>query len=382
MPKIVDAALKLNAIHATASNAYQSTIPMATADNIIDVGEAVMSAPTTVMNEFYDGLVNLIGLQLIHTVDFTNPLSDLKKGRMEYGMTIEDIFVEMSRGQKYIAGTRAGESAPDQFEIKKAELKTAFYSTNFERQYTKTIHNQDIKRAFRSGDPVGTLTAAVMQSLRTGEEYDDYRMTVALIARQLQAAEAATKWNGRVNLLTDYNALFTKTLTVETAIRDKEFLAYMSEVMQTWSDRLRYVRSDLNIAGVDQTLPKGSQHILMLGDMEAKFRVHLHTWAYNKNELALGSVRTFDAWYSIGADKTATPVVTPDKLKIKADLGLTGKDPCIAVLFDPEMLKIYNKENITENARNARAHYTNIWHTVSDIYAASPFHNFVAFYLA
>lgn len=379
---IVDASLKLNVIHKTASNAYQTTVPLATADNIVDVGEAVLNAPTTVQNEFYDALVNLIGLQLINTVDFTNPLSDLKKGTMEYGMTIEDIFVEMSRGQKYIAGTRTGETAPDQFEITKADLKTAFYSTQLERQYTKTIHNQDIKRAFRSADPVGTLTSAVMQSLRSGEEYDDYRMTVALLGRQLEEAEGVSKWNGRVNLLTDYNDLYTKTLTPETAVRDKDFLAYMSEVMQTWSDRLRYVRSDLNIAGVDQTLPREKQHILMLGDMEAKFKVHLNTWAFNKGELALGSVRTFDAWYSIGADATATPVVSPDALEVKADLGLEGETPCIAVLYDPDMLKIYNKENITENSRNARGHYTNIWHTVADIYAGSPFHNFVAFYLA
>lgn len=379
---IVDAAVKLNAIHATASNAYQTTIPLATADNIVDVGEAVLTAPTSVQNEFYDALVNLIGLQLIHTVDFQNPLSDLKKGKMEYGMTIEDIFVEMSRGQKYIAGTRSGETAPDQFEITKADVKAAFYSTQLERQYTKTIHNQDIKRAFRSGDPVGTLTSAVMQSLRSGEEYDDYRMTVALIARQLEEAETATAWNGRVDLLSDYNTLNSTTLTADQAVRDQDFLEYASEVMQTWSDRLRYVRSDLNIAGVDQTLPKPSQHIMMLGDMEAKFRVHLHTWAYNKDQLALGSVRTFDAWYSIGADSTSTPVVSPDDITVKGDLGLGGADPCIAVLFDPDMLKIYNKENITENARNARAHYTNIWHTVADIYAASPYHNFVAFYLA
>ncbi|NCC80153.1 MAG: hypothetical protein EOM07_11195 [Clostridia bacterium] len=379
---IVDAAVKLNAIHATASNAYQTTIPLATADNIVDVGEAVLTAPTSVQNEFYDALVNLIGLQLIHTVDFTNPLSDLKKGKMEYGMTIEDIFVEMSRGQKYIAGTRSGESAPDQFEITKADVKAAFYSTQFERQYTKTLHQQDVKRAFRSADPVGTLTSAVMQSLRSGEEYDDYRMTLALVARQLEEAESATAWNGRVNLLSDYNTLNSTTLTPEQAVRDQDFLEYASEVMQTWSDRLRYVRSDLNIAGVDQTLPKPSQHIMMLGDMEAKFRVHLHTWAYNKDQLALGSVRTFDAWYSIGADSTSTPVVSPDDITVKGDLGLGGTDPCIAVLFDPDMLKIYNKENITENARNARAHYSNIWHTVADIYAASPYHNFVAFYLA
>lgn len=380
MPPI-DASQKLNQIHAAASNAYQTTVPLATMDNLADVGEAVLTAPAEIQNEFYSAIVNQIGKVLISTVNFSNPLSDLKKGKMPYGMTIEDIFVEMSRGQKYIAGTRSGESAPDQFAITKADVKAAFYSNQLERQYTKTLHNQDIKRAFQSADPVSSLTSAVVQSLRSGEQYDDYRMTVALIARQIEEASTSTNWKGDVHLITDYNTLFTKTLTAETALYDKDFLAYMSEVIQTWSSRLKYVRSDLNIAGVDQTLPKNKQHLMMLGDINAKIRTQLLAWAYNADQFELGSIREIDAWYSIGADSTATPVVSPDALKVKADLGLGGTKPCIAVLYDPDMLKIYNKETITEQARNARAHYTNIWHTVADIYAASPFHQFLAFFL-
>lgn len=384
--KIVDAAVKLNAIRNTASNAYQITVPLATMSNITDVGAAVMTAPAAIQNEFYDAIINLVGLQLIHTVDFTNPLSDLKKGTMAYGTTIEDIFVEMANGQAYVAGTRTGDPVPDQFAITKASVKAAFYSVQFERQYTVTIHSQDINRAFRSADPVNSLTSALMQSLRSGEEYDDYRMTVALLARQLEAAatDASPKWKGRVNLLSDYNAIFTKTLTVDNCLYDQSFLNYMSEQMQSWSDRLVYVRSDLNIAGIKNTLPLANQHIMMLGDISAKLRQYLLAWAYNADQFKLGSMRTIDAWYSVGVDNT-TPstalTIAPDAIKVKGDIGLAGKDPCIAVIYDPAMLKIYNKVNITEQARNARAHYTNIWHTVGDIYAASPYNNFVAFYL-
>ena len=382
--RIYDASEKLNAIHATASNAYQTTVPLATMTNIKDVGDAVLTAPTNIMNEFYDAIVNVIGKVLIDTVNFTNPLSDMKKGRMEYGQTIEHIFVEMSRPKAYVAGTRAGESAPDQFEITKAKVHAAFYWNQLERQYSVTIRHFDLKAAFASGDPVESLVSATMEALRTGEQYDDYRMTVALLARQLEEANkvAETDWNGRINLITDYNALFSKTLTAATALKDKDFLAYMSQQMNMWSDRLKYVRSDLNLAGVENTLPKDRQHIVMLGDIESYLKTYLYTWAYNKDELALGSVRSIDAWYSIGADGTTPPTgvsIGPDSITVKADQG--DGDACIAVIFDKDMIQIWNKEDITENARNARGHYTNVWHTLADIYAASPFHNFIAFYL-
>lgn len=379
MANIYDASTMLNAIYATASNAYQTTVPLTTADNIVDVGEAVLTAPADITNEFYAAIVNLVGMQLFTTVDFTNPLSGYKKGRMPYGMTIEDIYVAMARGQEYVSGTRTGDSVPDQYEVNKAVVDAAFYSAQLERQYGKTLHTEDIRRAFQSENPVATLTSMVIQSMRTGEEYDDYRMTVALMARQLEEAETATDWNGHISLVSDYNTMAGTSLTSANCLNDQDFLTYMAEMFQTWSDRLKYVRSDLNIAGVDNTLPKNRQNIWLLGDINAKIRTKLLAWAYNADQLTLGNVTDIDAWYSISQD--ATPTSSPDDIIVKADNGLTGSKPCVGVMFDPMMLKIYNKVNITENARNARGHYTNIWHTVGDIYACSPFNNFVAFYL-
>ena len=379
---IYSAHAKLNAIRAAATNAYQTTVPLATIDNIKDVGKAVLTAPQTVQNEFYAGIINLVGMQMIDVMAFTNPLTSLKKGTMEYGMTIEDIYVEMASAHEYVSGTRTGDSVPDPFQITKASVKAAFYHTQLERQYKVTIHQQDVRRAFLSADPVGTLTSALMQSLRSAEEYDDYRMTVALMARQIEAAEtdASTKWNGAINLITDYNALFNKTLTPATALYDKDFLTYMVEQIKMWSNRLVYPRSDMNVAGVINSLPKERQDMIMLGDVDSKLTSYLTPWAYNKADLSIGNFLPIDAWYSIGADATAVPVVTPDDIEIKGELG--GAGPVVAVLYDREMPKIYNKVNITDSAHNGAGHYDNIFRTVADIFAASPFRNFIAFYLA
>ena len=379
---IYSAHAKLNAIRAAATSAYQTTVPLATIDNIKDVGKAVLTAPQTVQNEFYAGIINLVGMQMIDVMAFTNPLTSLKKGTMEYGMTIEDIYVEMASAHEYVSGTRTGDSVPDPFQITKASVKAAFYHTQLERQYKVTIHQQDVRRAFLSADPVGTLTSALMQSLRSAEEYDDYRMTVALMARQIEAAEtdASTKWNGAVNLITDYNALFNKTLDAKTALYDKDFLTYMVEQIKMWSNRLVYPRSDMNVAGVINSLPKERQDMIMLGDVDSKLTSYLTPWAYNKADLSIGNFLSIDAWYSIGADATAVPVITPDDIEIKGELG--GAGPVVAVLYDREMPKIYNKVNITDSAHNGAGHYDNIFRTVADIYAASPFRNFIAFYLA
>ena len=54
----MSAVTTLNAIRATATSAYQDTVPMATMENITDVGEAVLNAPEVIRNEFINALVN------------------------------------------------------------------------------------------------------------------------------------------------------------------------------------------------------------------------------------------------------------------------------------------------------------------------------------
>lgn len=374
----------LNAIRKTATNAYQTTIPLATATNITEVGKAVLTAPPTIQNEFVSALVNLIGLQLLNTREFGHSLLNLKKGTVEYGQTIEDIFVEMATPHEYISGTRNGEEVPDQFAINKAITETAFYYKVFGRQYFKTIHENDLKRAFQGGEGLNKFVSAVMLALKNGETFDDYRITIALLARQIEQSsnDADTKWKGAIHLLTDYNALFTKTLTADQAVVDKDFLSYMMNQFKTWTNRLKSPRSDLNPAGVTNWVPKAEQRILLLGDIQANLDTFLLANSYNAERLEINAMDEIDAWYSIGADGTTpSPVVTPDDIMIKAEMGLAGGKPCVGMIYTDNMVKLYNKTRTSDTSKNARGHYYNIFNTVEDYSACSPFENFVAFFL-
>jgi len=47
----------LNAIRTTATDAYQSTVPLATAENFVHVGNAVLDAPEQIQNEFFNAFL-------------------------------------------------------------------------------------------------------------------------------------------------------------------------------------------------------------------------------------------------------------------------------------------------------------------------------------
>lgn len=381
-PQGKDISVVLNAIRATSSSAYQTTVPMATAANITDVGAAVLNAPTAIRNEFAANLFNKIGMTLIDTPVIENEFSFLKKGTLDYGQSIEDIYVGLVQGQEYVTGMKDGDAVPDQFSVKKVPHFSAFYSTILSRQYQVTKHLSDLKKAFHSGGGVIEFVAGIMNAMSSGEQYDDMRATIGLMARQIEAAQTVTKYKGTVHLLSDYNAAYGKTLTAAAAPMDQGFLKYFANQLKKYSKRLRHVRTDYNIAGVEQTLPQSKQRIMLLEDLTVNFDTELLAWAYSAGKLEIGGVDEIDSWYSIGANHATPPTVTPESISVKGQFKTpNGTAICLGMIYDPDMVKIYNKERIASDSQNAKGNYFNYFMSLEDIYACSPYKNFVCFML-
>lgn len=379
-----DLSVVLNAIRATASSAYQATVPMATADNISDVGAAVLAAPTAIRNEFMTNLYNKIGLTLIDSPVVENRFSFLKKGVLDYGQTIEDIYVGLASAEPYVTGMKDGDEVPDPFSIRKLPHYSAFYSTILSRQYQVTRHLTDLRKAFHTGGGVEQFIAGMMNALVSAENYDDMRATIGLMARQIEAAQTAENFKGNVHLISDFNALYPdETVTAETAFTNMKFIKYFANQLKKYSKRMQHLRSDLNIAGVPQTLPQSNQRIMMLEDVTVDFETELLAFAYHADRFILDGVDGIDTWYSIGADHSSTPVVDPESIEIKSTFTTAdgGSTQCVAVLYDTDMIKIYNKERVASDQANAKGNYWNMFMSLEDIYACSPYKNFVCFML-
>lgn len=378
-----DISVVLNAIRSTSSSAYQSAVPLATAKNISDVGTAVLNAPTAIRNEFMSNLYNKVGLTLIDSPVIENQFSFLKKGTLEYGQMIEDIYVGLASAEPYITGMKEGDGVPDPFSIRKLPHFSAFYSTILSRQYQVTRHLTDLRKAFHTGGGVEQFVAGMMNALVSRENFDDMRATIALVARQIEEgikASAENKHKGVVHLISDYNALYpADTVTADDAFTNQNFIKYFANQLKKWSKRMKHLREDLNIAGVPQTLPQDRQRIMMIEDLTVDFETELLAWAYHADRFLLDRVDGIDAWYSIGATPTGG-TVTPEDINVKSTFTETGSQ-CVAVIYDEDMVKIYNKERVASDQNNAKGNYWNIFMSLEDIYACSPYKNFVVFML-
>ena len=160
----------LNTIRQNASYEYQSLVPeVKTAHDIPAVGQVLYGYPA-LANQFLNALINRIALVQVKSSLYNNPYARLKKGYLEFGETVEEVFVEIAKAREFSAEKAASR------ELKRTlpDVRSAFHTMNWRVQYPITIQDEDLRMAFLSMSGVQDLIAKIIDAVYTGAEYDEY----------------------------------------------------------------------------------------------------------------------------------------------------------------------------------------------------------------
>ena len=131
-------------------------------------------------NEFMYELINQIGRINVNVRTWTSPLKEFKRGFLEYGDTIEDIYIEPIKAMGFEAEV-SNDNPGDVFQTFKPKTDVVYYKQNKELVYPLTLNKNILKRAFRSYRELDKYIAGQMQAMYNGDEIDDYLLTVALL---------------------------------------------------------------------------------------------------------------------------------------------------------------------------------------------------------
>lgn len=167
----------LNAIRNDASLDYHKRIPAATKGNIADVADAIFNFRPH-KNEFIESLINRIGLVYARNSIWYNPLSELKRGMLEFGDTIEEIQVGIVKANHYNHDRDYLER--DIFGRSDTDVATAFHTVDREDFYKITIDDNTLRRAFLDPSGLDQLTQQLMSAPTTADNWDEYLLMSAL----------------------------------------------------------------------------------------------------------------------------------------------------------------------------------------------------------
>ena len=156
----------LNVIRQNASYDYQQNVPaVVTEADIPKVGEVIYGTPAFA-NQFINAIMNRIAIVRTQSATFNNPYSFLKKGYLEFGETVEDIFVSIAKAVDF----SAEKASAREFKRTFPDIRSAFHVMNFRAMYPVTIQDEDLKQAFLSLDGVSSLIEKIVDSVNTAAE--------------------------------------------------------------------------------------------------------------------------------------------------------------------------------------------------------------------
>ena len=345
----------LNVIRQNAGYDYQQQVPkVAKASDIPKVGEIIYGNPAFA-NQFLNSLINRIALVRVKSATFNNPYSHLKKGYLEFGETVEEIFVNIANVVDYTP--EKAESR--EFKRTLPDVKSAFHVMNYRAMYPVTIQDNDLQQAFLSMDGVQDLIGRIVDAVYTAAEYDEFLLFKYMLIKAISHGQMKPVKIGTGADLKDGAVQFRAT-----------------------SNTLTFMKREFNEVGVLNTTPKERQAIFMDTTFNAQFDVNVLASAFNMDKTDfMGKLHLIDDWTTfdnerfevIRANSDGIEEVTAQELALLKDVK--------AVLIDEDWFQVYDNNNkFTEKYVASGLYWNYFYHTWKTV-SHSPFANAVAFVL-
>ena len=354
----------LNAIRNEAGDSYAEYVPYATenADSIREIGKIIMDSPD-LRNQFVQTLVNRIGKVIVTSKLYDNPWAVFKKGVLDYGEVIENIFIELAK--PFTFNPDASENTAFRRQI--PDVKTAFHVMNFQKYYKDTIDDKQLSLAFLSWGAVTDFINKIISSMYTAANYDEFLVMKFMIAKAVfeDVDDHIYAYNEQWASYADQN----KGLVIEARSAAK---------------KMGFMNKNYNAAGVRTHSDINDLYMIVTPEVEAQLDVEVLAMAFNMDKAEfMGHVITID-YFTVEETARLTELFRSGG----TDLAPTydgGFDPSDitdinekmdlmkAMLVDKEWFMIYDNFIEMASMRNPEGLYWNYWLHTWKTFAINPY---------
>lgn len=303
-------------------------------------------------NAFLSALVNRIGRVIINSKMYSNPWAGFKRGLLEYGETIEELFVNIVQAQDFDPETAENEV----FKRKIPDVRSAFHTMNYQKFYKTTVSNDQLRQAFLSFEGISDLIGKIAEALYTSANYDEYLVMKYMLCYAME-----------------HGAFHPVTIAQPTAANSNSVVT----TLKATSEKLQFLSADYNQAGVYNHTPKGDQYFIMTADFSSIVDVETLARAFNIDKVTLmGHTVIIDQFTFTTSETARLQELLGTQYKALTD-SIFADVPCVCV--DRDFFMIFdNFQNMTEQY-NGEGLYWNYWLHQWKTFSTSPFANAVIF---
>lgn len=347
----------INYIRKGANVDYQNAVPEVTKDagSMRSVGAIIMNSPS-LQNEFLHGLLNRVALVLVSSKSYTNPWSMFKRGVIDFGEVVEDVFVNLAKPFAFDDADSEGTIYKKEF----PDVKVAFYVMNYQIFYKDTIEQDKLSKAFTSASGMSDLITKIIESMYTSMEYDEFIVMKYMLAKRILA--------GMMYPVSIPDSTLTENM--------KEIVATIKSV----SNKITFMDSKYNLFKVKTHTQKADQYVILSSDFDASMDVNVLASAFNMDKAQFMGQRVLvDSFGALDNERLALIFKKDSTYVAITEDEVRALNSIPAIMVDKDFFMIFdNLQRVTEKYHEQDL-YWNYWLHVWKTFAISPFANGVLF---
>lgn len=292
----------LDTVRKYAPNDYKARVPATTQGSVVATLQA-MNSYTPNWDVFWNVFLGRIGrVQINDRMNFTNPLTKLKRPALRYGRTIQEVQANLIKARAYDA------KAENVFgrEGREPDIHQIFHTENRRDKYIINIPMEDVLRgSFIEGESISAFFNSLTEAPIASANNDEY-----LLMRSL--TEAYDKLWGFWNIQVDdlHNLGNDLNTQVERGIK-------LIRAMNATYTKMKYFRTEYSPEGRNKGLATKSNRLIAIIDADVN--------------AALEAANMSFAFHNEGQKLVADDIIVLDELPISG---------CQALLLDEEWFQV------------------------------------------
>lgn len=319
------------------------------------VGSVIMQYQAY-QNSFIDALVNRIGMAIVTSKTWDNPWARFKRGTLELGETVEEIFANITESHSY----NPTQAESEVFKRHMPDVRAAFHTLNFQKFYKLTIQEYELRQAFIAWSEMTELIARITQTLYTSMNLDEFTMMKYMMCRAIL--------NGGLK----YQSVSSQETDPKDAVQK----------IRANSKKLTFLTPDYNQAGVYNATPLDQQYIFIDADYEATMDVEVLAAAFHMEKAEfLGHLIVVDSFSIHDEDRLQQLFneIENDSYTPFTSDEITSLEAIAAVMCGRDWWMVFDVLQTMRQMNNGEGLYWNYWLHAWKIFSISPFENCIVY---
>lgn len=363
--------------------------------NFVDVFESISGTLNLGDNKWVEGifnsLVDRIGKTMIDSKMYKAEDWGIYKDAWEYGSILQKIRVETGEFHDNEVWD-LNNYIPTVFDYETPADVTVKYVNGKKTMEAKLCTmTKQLKEAFISASKMNEFISALETRVKTKIEFAREqlaRRTITdLIAEKIKSGSY-------VDLASAYNTKTGKTITLETAPYDRDFLEFVAREMKTYTDYIQEFSQLYNDDEYNTFTNKADIHLIINNEVANGIETTLPANTFNERFLKMNGYKTINYWQSPKASgktefgaRTSINVIPASEGSFSGDaeddtrkyVSCGSGVGVIGVMFDDKACMITNEEPYTDTIYNPEGRFFKTWHRFDANYCVDAGENVIVF---